>query len=114
MIKVKYKPSDEIWLFKTLDFGASKEAAIVVKELKQFPDDYGFVTERFIVMKRGEYNIADYEAGLYGPIDSWEWDIAFAPADKSGSYADKDTLEKHCSFYMTMGEFKALYGTNLI
>lgn len=99
-IAIRYKPEDEIWLYKKLDFGNSKEALILVKGMKQNDDDVGFMTGRWVVFKDGE--IKD------------KWLLGFASADKESGYTTQEVLDHHCIYYMTLGEFKEKYGTNLI
>lgn len=98
-IAILYKPEDEIWLYKNLDFGNSKEALILVKDKIQNDDDYGFITGRYVIFKDNE---------------SDKWLLGFAPADKESGYTTLEVLKHHCNYYMTLGEFKQKYGTNLI
>lgn len=98
--KIIFKRSDEIWTYKAFDFGRSKDAIILIPDLKQRPDDAGYACSRFVVMDMGEKGTV----------------LGEAPLDREAGGIDRLTLEKGFNYYMTLGEFSDKHpgGTNLL
>jgi hypothetical protein len=98
---IVFKPEDEIWIYKAFDFGKSKDAIVLIRDIKETTTDAGYYVGRWVIMQME---------------DGDKWALGFAPADKAQGYIEQDVLDDGFTKYMTLGEFKAKYpdGTNLI
>lgn len=91
------KPENEIWIYKCFDFGNSKDAIVLIRDIKELEDDAGYGLGRFVIM--------EYEGKTL---------LGMAPMDKEVFFISEAQLNDKFKYYMTVGEFKEKHGTELV